>query len=951
MVNMPRWLQSILVVSFLVWLLNQPLVAIAVDWMWFESIGYLEIFQKTLFTRVGMWVGGLLLSMLFLGLNLRVATREEGIDIHRLGVLLSDLGLSSDQLRRLVRGLIATAVVLPSLLFAGLMASQWLNVLVYLERQTFGQEDPIFGHDIGFYLFQYPLWAFGEDLLSLLVVATLMAAGTYYVARDLFINRDVPTLSRGARNHLLLLGGLLFVVFAVDWWLARYGLLFSNSGVVWGVSYTDLHARIPGNWFMAGCSLLVSISLFAAMLQRSWRLPTIGLGLYAVARVLVAGVWPDIIQDYFVKPNELEREREFLVHNIEHTNQAYALDRIEAQPFEAEAGLTMDDIYANPLTIENVRVWDTRPLLTTYGQIQEIRTYYDFNDVDVDRYMLDGSPRQVMLSARELNHRNIPAEARSWVNEHLQYTHGYGLTMSPVNVVTDEGLPHLFIKDLPPVSNGVDIPVTRPEVYYGELTDNYVMVNTSAQEFDYATDSENVYADYAGQGGVPIGQMWQQALFALYFKSFDVLLSQYIQPESRVMFHRQISQRVERLAPFLHIDADPYLVVADGKLFWMIDAYTTSQFYPYAEPLRLGRRELNYIRNSVKVVVDAYNGSVDFYIADDTDPLVQVYAQIFPGSFKPMSEMSSALQEHIRYPADFFNSQATMYQAYHMTDPTVFYNKEDMWAVPFEKYSGKEQPMESYYLIMKLPEEDQAEFILLLPFVPVGKDNMISWLAARCDQENYGSLILYQFPKQKLIYGPRQIEARIDQDPDISEMITLWSQAGSGVVRGNLLVIPIGNSLMYVEPLYLQAESSQLPELKRVIVSYENRIAMRNTLDEALRAVFDEGEMITDRPVDRAGEPPGTAPVMRTDSPQWAVLVTEAQQLFEQASERQRAGDWAGYGESIAALEEKLRALEGQAAAYEDTTVYEDTTPAAPDATPSDAVDVPANDDDVTLPE
>lgn len=925
--QIPRWLQTVLLVAVVLWMVNQPIIAIVVDWLWFDAIGYLSIFQTSLWAKVGMWVGGLLLALGFLGVNMQVAVRDEPIDVGRLSLLMSDLGLSPVQLQRLLRGVIGVAVGLPALLFAGGMASQWLSLLTYLQREPFGEVDPIFNLDIGFYVFQLPFISVVEQLLSLLVLMALFAVGAYYVARDVFINRDVPTLSAGARVHLLVLGALLFALFGIDWWLDRFELLFTPSGVVWGVSYTDLNARIPGDWIMAGCALIVSVALLAATMQRSWRLPTIGLGLYAVARVLVVGVWPDIVQDYFVKPNELELERPFLVDNIRFTNKAYALDRIEARPFEAEAGLTMDDIDENPLTIENVRVWDTRPLLTTYGQIQEIRTYYDFKDVDVDRYMLDGAPRQVMLSARELNYANVPAQARSWVNEHLQYTHGYGLTMSPVNVVTAEGLPDLFVKDLPPTSQGIDLDVTQPEIYYGELTDTFVMVNTGAQEFDYPLGDQNVYTDYEGNGGVPMGSLWKQALFAMHFGSLDILLSQYIDDGTKVMFRRKIAERIEHLAPFLHFDEDPYLVVADGKLYWMIDAYTTSRSYPYAEPFRLGRTQFNYIRNSVKIVVDAYHGGVDFYIADEADPLVKVYAKIFPDSFKALSEMPESLQGHVRYPADFFDTQAAMYRAYHMQDPTVFYNKEDMWALPRELYDGQEQPMESYYLIMKLPQEEQAEFILLLPFVPTGKDNMISWLAARSDDEHYGKLILYQFPKQKLIYGPRQIEARIDQDPDISEMITLWSQAGSRVVRGNLLVIPIGNSLMYVEPLYLQAESSQLPELKRVIVSYENRIAMRTTLEDALRAVFAPGTapaaMTARDTLGAAAQQGGSGGyisepdrALREGSPEWAKLAGRAQQQLEQATRLQQQGDWAGYGEALKALSETLTQLGMQAEGF-----------------------------------
>ncbi len=914
--QLPRWMRIVVVLVVLLWLGNRPVIGIAVDWLWFDALGYLSVFKTSLTAKVGMWALGLTVTAGFLAANLRIAVRDEPIDTRRLSILLADLGLAPEQLHSLIRGLLVMLVVLPSLLLAGLTAGQWLSVLALLEREPFGVVDPVFGHDIGFYVFQLPIAVFTQGILWALVMLTLMVCGAYYIARDGFINRDIPSLAPGARVHLLALGAALFALMAGGWWLQRFDLLFGHSGVVWGVGYTDLNARIPGFWIMTVCALSVSAALAAATMQRSWRLPTVGLGLYAVALVLVVGIWPDIVQDYFVKPSELDLEREFISQNIAATNSAYALDRIEVRPFEAEAGLTMDDVNANPLTVENVRVWDARPLLTTYGQIQEIRTYYDFFDVDVDRYHVNGQLRQVMLSARELNHRNIPDQARSWVNEHFQYTHGYGLTMSPVNIVTDEGLPDLFIKDIPPQSS-IGIPVTRPEVYFGELTDNYVMVKTSADEFDYPMGDQNVYTTYTGSGGVPIGSLWKKALFALHFQSLDIVLSQYLEADSRVMFRRKISDRISRVAPFLHFDSDPYLVVEEGQMFWMIDAYTTTDRYPYSEPMQQSRGRFNYIRNSVKVIVNAYDGSVQLYISDDTDPLIRAYSKIFPGAFLPMSQMPGALAEHIRYPSDFFDAQAAMYRTYHMKDPTVFYNKEDLWELPRELYDGKEQPMESYYLIMKLPEEDREEFILLLPFVPTGKDNMISWLAARCDKDHYGNLLLYQFPKQKLIYGPRQIEARVDQDPDISEMITLWSQAGSRVVRGNLLVIPISNSLMYVEPLYLQAESSQLPELKRVIVSYENRIAMRKTLDEALQAVFGSGTVPSTPSVrgdgsQREGTPEEPA-LTHADNAEWSALAAQASEQLARAEERQRAGDWAGYGEALTALGKTLDALKAAA--------------------------------------
>jgi uncharacterized membrane protein (UPF0182 family) len=636
------------------------------------------------------------------------------------------------------------------------------------------------------------------------------------------------------------------------------------------------------------------------------KLPVTALGGYFIAQMILSSAWPGVVQEYSVKPNELGMESPYLERNIASTRAAFALERIEVKPFDASTDLTMEDLEANPQTIENIRVWDDRPLLTTLRQMQEIRLYYDFADVDVDRYMINGESRQVMLSARELNYGNVPANAKSWFNEHMQYTHGYGLTMSPVNVVTPEGLPDLFIQDIPPASK-VGIEVTQPEIYYGELTDRFVLVGTKAKEFDFPNGDENAYTTYSGDGGVPVGTTLRQALFSLYYQSFDILLSNYITPESKIMFRRQVKERVSTLAPFLHLDRDPYLVVVDGRMKWMMDAYTTTDRYPYSEPFLLPRKSINYIRNSVKVVMDAYHGTVDFYVSDSSDPMIQVYSRIFPGAFKAMEALPETLVSHIRYPADFFDVQAAMYRAYHMTDPTVFYNKEDMWESPKDLFGDKEQLMQSYYLIMKLPGESEEEFILLVPFVPTNKDNMISWLAARCDPENYGRLVLYQFPKQRLIYGPSQIEARIDQTPEISEQITLWSQAGSRVIRGNLLVIPVEDSLMYVEAVYLQAESSQLPELKRVIVSYENTIAMEPTLDQALQKVFARSGRASVTSQNASEEEDGTVPevVART----WQSLAREAGLLFDEAVSAQQDGNWSDYGEKLGALELTLKDL------------------------------------------
>jgi len=904
----PSWVRVAFGVLLLLWFTHKALVAVAVDWLWFDAVGYLTIFKTSLGARVALWVGTFLASAAVMGANIKVALGDGRIDWNRLNTLVPDLQLSPTRLRTLVRLLLLAWIALPSLLVGSIAASAWLDVLSFVERQQFGQTDPIFNLDAGFYVFTLPVLELAQILLTGLLTITILPVALLYILRSI-ARHGAPRLDRFARNHLLLLGALFFVVLGFGWWIDRFGLLFDKSGVVWGVGYADHNGRVPGMLVMVAASAGVSLSLLGSLLRQGWRLPAVAIVTYVLCRLIAVNLYPSMVQDYYVGPNELEVEREYLTHNIQATRNAYALERIEVKPFDAGSDLTMADIRDNPLTIRNVRVWDDRPLLTTYGQLQEIRLYYDFVDVDVDRYTIDGQPRQVMLSARELNYANVTAQARSWVNEHFQYTHGYGLTMSPVNVVTTEGLPYLFIQDIPPDSK-VDIPVDQPAIYYGELTQNYVLVGTSAEEFDYPLGDQNAYTRYAGEGGVGIGGALRKALFSLYFGELDILISQYMQPESKVLFRRRIKERAHHIAPFLHFDGDPYLVVADGRLVWMLDAYTITDRYPYAEPLRLqGRRgSFNYIRNSVKLVIDAYHGSVDLYIADESDPIIATYARIFDGAFKPMSALPESLAAHIRYPVDFFDIQAAMYRAYHMTDPTVFYNKEDMWEIPRELYSGQEQAMESYYLIMKLPGEDEAEFILLVPFSPTNKDNMIAWMAARCDPDNYGKLILYQFPKQKLIYGPRQIEARIDQTPEISEQMTLWSQAGSRVVRGNLLVIPIGDSLMYVEPLYLQAESSQLPELKRVIVSYENRIAMEETLAESLAAVFFEDVQRDDPGSAMAGGMDGDPTT--DDGDDWRALSGRAAQVFADAVAKQQDGDWAGYGSALDELSEMLTRLQ-----------------------------------------
>ena len=893
----------------LTWIGLGALLSMIVDWQWFDSVGYLDFFQTKLSMQIGLWLMFFVLSFGYVFWQIGVAAKSDSFK----WIYIEDhfeIEMSEESWHSVFKATHYGLSILPSISFANFASDQWLRGLALLDPVSFDKTDPIFGLDFGFYVFQLPMINFISNWALFIVFITIVITASQHLMRDVFFGGG-EGFTDWARRHLLLQGSFYFVLLSIDWVLERYDVLFSQGqGLVWGAGYADLNARIPSFWIMSAVALCVAGLLFRLRSNPSRLSAVSGIVGYFFLHAVCVWVWPELIQNFMVTPNEIEYERPYLEHNIETTKWSYALDRIQVKPFEVDEELDWETVQDNPLTINNIRIWDDRPLLTTYGQLQEIRTYYDFYDVDIDRYVLDGELRQVMLSGRELNYGNVSSQAQSWINAHFQYTHGYGLTMSPVNQVSQEGQPSLFIKDIPPQSS-IDMEVSRPEIYFGELTNQYVVVNSDVEEFDYPKGDENVYTKYQGEQGVSLGSFMQRLLYAWYFGDIEMILSNYMLPESRLLYRRNIVSRVKMLAPYLVFDSDPYMVLSEGRLVWMIDAYTTTDDIPYSEPYP-GRR-FNYIRNSVKVIVDAYEGSVDFYVADESDPLVQFYQSSFPTVFQSMDDFPEDLRSHIRYPEDFFDVQAWMYRAYHMNDVTVFYNKEDMWSLPTELYNGKERRMESYYLIMKLPQEDAAEFVLLLPFVPQGKDNMISWLAARSDGEQYGNLILYQFPKQKMIYGPRQIESRIDQDPEISKQITLWSQSGSAVVRGNLLVIPIEDSLMYVEPLYLQAESSQMPELKRVIVAYENTIIMREDLSTALREVF--GADLPSTVLESQGtirqEQDGNDVDVLSNGVERSISesVLEANRLFESALDAQRQGNWARYGQEVQQLGLLLKQL------------------------------------------
>ncbi len=896
----PRVALWLLLAIVLLSLLGQA-VPLYTDWLWFNEVGFTQVFTTRLALSGWLFLGVAAAVFVFLFVNLSVAARTAPPDV--LWELEDQLGLPGRAiLEPLVRRLLLPVIAVIAFFAGARGAGSWQTVLEYRNATAFGQVDPLFGRDLGFYFFVLPFWRTLYGWATALVAGTLVLVAVVYVLqRSLVLTARGPRLAAGARTHLLTLAALLLVLRGVGFWLDRFDLLYSPRGLVFGASYSDVHASLPVLGWLIVLALLCAGACVFQMFRPGWRFLVAGLVVLLVLWVAGLGIAPALLQSYRVKPNELVFEGPYIQHNIRMTRQAYRLDRIAEKSFPAEENLTAAALERNSLTIKNIRLWDTRPLLTTYGKLQEIRTYYKFVDVDVDRYTVNGEYRQVMLSARELSYRDLPS--RGWINEHLTYTHGYGLVAGPVNRISPQGLPEFFVMDIPPSGRGLPR-ITRPEIYYGELGNEYVFVRTRSQELDYPSGDQNVYTRYEGRGGIPVNSVLRKLAFAARFGALTVLLSNDLTPESRVMVYRDIRARAEQAAPFLRFDRDPYLVVTtDGRLVWMIDAYTTGDRYPYSTPAR----GFNYIRNSVKASVDAYHGTVTYYVADAEDPVVRTYAKAFPGLFKPLEQMPADLRAHVRYPEDLFTVQARMYATYHMEDPQVFYNKEDLWIVPRLPQEGREREMEPYFTVMKLPGEAREEFVLLSPFNPSGRDNMIAILVGRMDPPNYGRIIAYTFPKQKLVYGPRNIQARINQDPLISQQISLWNQQGSRVILGSLIAIPIDQSLIYVQPLYLAAEQAgALPELRRVIVAYANQIAMEPTLEGALGRIF--GGRVRG---DEAGPPPaaaGPAPTPAVDGA-LASLVQRAWEAWQKGQEALRRGDWAGYGQEQKRLEDTLRQL------------------------------------------
>jgi uncharacterized protein len=883
------------------------------DWLWFKELGYEQVFLKSLSARatIGMAVG--LAVFAFLWLNLRISLRL---------LRRREFSISTPEGPRVItvdtgrlRSLIHTAALIAAVLVGLYAASSWATWLYAMNATPFGRTDPVLGRDIGFYLFRLPLLEILHGIAFTTVVLALVgSAGSHVASGNLTLDPIRGVIASGqAKRHLSLLAAALFLVLAFGAWLRIPSLLTAQSGVVFGGSYVDVHARMPAYRLLSLVALIgAALAVYQAFTERLR--PIVAAAAMYLAVAVLGSAYAGLIQRFVVGPNEQVRETDYINHNIRATRQAFALDTVEERPLSGEARLSRQALERNATTLENVPLWNEQPLLDAFGQLQEIRTYYDFASVDNDRYTINGKYRQIMLSARELNARNLPS--RTFINEELTFTHGYGLTLGPVNEVTREGLPVLFIRDLPPIST-VDLKITQPAIYYGELSENHVFVRTKTQEFDYPRGEDNVFTTYQGRGGVPLGGLFRRLLFAIRFRSTDTLVSPMLTAESRVLMHRRINERVNRIAPFLSFDPDPYMAISDGRLMWIQDAYTTSNRYPYASPSPGSPSgPVNYIRNAVKITIDAYHGTTVFHLLDTNDPIAATIGKVFPGLFTPLTSMPEDLRKRLRYPQGIFAMQAGMFATFHMTNPAVFYNREDQWEIPAFDVEGKPQRMEPYYTIMRLPGEKHhdgsgapanAEYIQMLPYTPRQKDNLAAWMAARSDGENYGRLVIFQFPKQTVIYGPRQIAARISQDQIIAPQITLWSQQGSTVIQGTLLVIPIEESLIYIRPLYLRAKGVLIPELTRVIVAYQNQIVMEATLEAALARLFPA-----------RGEAPGTAApapteVEPSDTPPAKVdaagLAAQAREHYTRAIQAQRDGNWALYGEEIKRLGEVLEKL------------------------------------------
>ncbi len=910
-----KWILGIIILVIVVIVLSASwLSKFFTDYLWFKEVNYTSVFWKEIVTKVWVFfLFGIVFFVLLYG-NIWIARRltpeyeineEEGSPVEEaLAGFRQRAGKFMNWALLLVSVIIAFFVAWGS-------TGQWDNVLKFFNATNFGMKDPILSKDIGFYMFRYPFYRYAVDwVFTVLIAIFVITAAVHFLYGTINFSRKEERFAPHVKAHLSILAGIILLLQAWRFRLDMYGLMWSKRGVggaITGASYTDVHAQLPALWILLVTAVICAILFFINSRLKGWRLPLAGVAVIIVVFVAIAVIYPAIIQTYVVKPKELAREGTYIDYNIQATQDAFKIQNagdnvnIAVQSFPANTNLDAAGIARNQATINNVRIWDPRVLLTVLQQRQVLRQEYAFDEVDVERYTLaNGVYTQILASPRELVYDQLATNAKSWQNQHITYTHGYGIVMSPSSEATPTGDPNLVIKDIPPQSTaGLGLTDNRPEVYFGERTQAYSLVRTTGQEIDYPTGSTSAYVTpyYQGSGGIQISNFWKRLAFSIRFRDVSLLFSGYVTSETRLMFHKNITERINAVAPWLMLDHDPYMVLdSAGKQWWIVDGYTTSKLYPYSSAPPSDSAfsdQFNYIRNSVKVVIDPYNGSLSFYLIDPTDPVAETYGKIFPHLFTDFSQMPADLQKQIRYPEDLFTVQMDQYRSYHMDEPNSFYQKEDQWDASTENYtvSGKPEPVRPYYVIMKIPGGTTEEMALIQPFNPHGKPNMVAWVAAHCDQPNYGKLISFVFPSGQLVNGTQQFEAMVDQEPDISQQISLWNQQGSQVIRGNTLVIPIEQSLLYVEPLYLQATNQAIPQLQRVIVGFGSNVTMQNTLADALNMLFGGAA-----PTPTPSPTPSPTP---TPSQTIQQLVTQANNLYNQAQAALRNGDLAGYQNAI----------------------------------------------------
>ncbi len=879
---------------FLTWL-----ATVYTDYLWYIDLGQRSVFIVRLLSSLSFGLAFGVVAFLLLYVNARIARRmAPRAMLTSVGNMPPQIEEAILQIRASVGPFLDKVILWGSLLVALLvgirMASDWVPLRLALAAIPFGIKDPQFGRDVGFYVFTLPaLRILSNWLTGMLVLAAIVTTAVHVLDGAIRPWERLRGFAPHVKAHLSVLLGLIVLSKAFDYWLDVWSLNFSARGQVTGASYTDVHAQLPALQILIAITIAVGIALLVNIRFKGWRLPIIALGAWLVASLLIGTVYPAIVQQFVVKPNEVSLEKPYINRNIKYTRLGYGLEGVVGLPFPAAEDLTAKDIVADRATLQNVRLWNPTIAQQSYSQLQSLRPYYDFRDVDIDRYVIAGKRRQVLVSARELNTGKLADQAKTWVNEHLVYTHGFGIVMSPVNEASAQGQPTFVIQNIPPVATDPALNVTQPRLYFGEDTTDYVILNTGIQEFDYPKGETNAQTTYSGAGGVKVGNIARKVAWAFRLGTAQILFSSYVKPDSRVLFARDLVTRLGRLAPWLVLDSDPYPAVIDGRIIWICDGYTVSDYFPYSERLAGG---MNYIRNSVKVTVDAYDGTVKFYAFDPNDPVLKAWRSVFPSLFTDADKIPDNVRAHFRFPQGLFSTQAEIYRNYHMTDPVVFYNKEDSWDIPSGATTTTGE-MAPFYVLMKLPGQTTEDFQMVLPFTPRGKANMIGWMAAKSDPADYGKRTVYQFPKQRLVLGPQQISARINQDAKISPQLSLWNQRGSQVIFGDMLVIPIKNSIVYVQPLYLQAETTAIPELTRVVVVYADKVEMDATLEAALLTIF-------------GAEQPSTSP---TSTPT-AATAARARALFDQAIASQRAGDWAAYGKAIDELGKVLEELTSKAA-------------------------------------